>query len=419
MNVWIVNPFDPLPGDPEQEGRYATLVRLLRHAGHQVMWWTSSFSHRFKRPVDQHLISETCHHLGMAIRFLEVPAYRTNVSVARLRNHYLLARRFAASARHEDSRPDVVIASIPPPMLARAACRLAHRLGTKTIVDVQDLWPETFFRLGPRFAKPLLHAAFRPWARAAKETYRTADSIVGVADEYVDRAIDLGASRESAITIPLGVDLAAFDAAARNGRCEEFTKAQGQIWLAYTGSLNRSYDPLTIIRAVGSLTGKASGKIRLFVTGRGHLAGQAKQIIRNEGHRNIVMTGFLDFDKWAYLLSQCDVGFNASLPEALIYLPNKIFYYFAAGLAVLNTIPGQCSRIISDGKCGLDYCAANVYSCSQAIRRAVDDIECLRAMGTASRRLATTTYDRKVIYPGYVNFIERIAGRRYQPSRIS
>ena len=36
MKVWLVNPFDPLPGEQEQLGRYGHLALALRDAGHEV-----------------------------------------------------------------------------------------------------------------------------------------------------------------------------------------------------------------------------------------------------------------------------------------------------------------------------------------------------------------------------------------------
>ena len=95
MRVWLVNPFDPLPGDPEQEGRYGTLARMLVDSGHEVTWWTSQFSHRFKKPVDRQVIESTCSQLGLKVNFIPAPPYTKNVSLARLWNHFLLARRFS------------------------------------------------------------------------------------------------------------------------------------------------------------------------------------------------------------------------------------------------------------------------------------------------------------------------------------
>jgi len=407
MIIWLVNPFDPLPGDPEQEGRYATLARLLVDKGHTVTWWTSSFSHRFKRPVDQEAITATCKSIGINLRFLSVPPYYHNVGLSRLWNHYLLANRFRKAARAEPHRPDVVLASAPPPTLARQAAEIGKEYSSKVVIDVQDLWPETFYRAVPNFLRPLLSIALEPWHKAARDAYRAADAIVGVADAYVKRAIELSGPKKITATIPLGINLDQFNAAAQ-GYYEELTKPAGEIWLAYTGSLNRSYDCLTLVHAFAGIHKTLNMRTRLFITGRGELRQKLERIIHKEHLTNVTLTGFLEFNRWVYLLNQCDVGFNASFPEAMIYMPNKIFYYFAASLAVLNTIPGQCSQIIREGRCGLDYKAGDVDSCAEVIEQVVNNREELTTMQAGSRRLAQTCYDRKVLYPQYVSLIEQV-----------
>src|SRR5438067_13125283 len=96
-HIWIVNPFDPLPGSGEQPGRYASLARMLRDAGHQVTWWTASFSHRFKRDLDRATVQTACAVEGIDARILTVRPYRKNVSWARLRSH----NDYAAALRRE------------------------------------------------------------------------------------------------------------------------------------------------------------------------------------------------------------------------------------------------------------------------------------------------------------------------------
>jgi glycosyltransferase involved in cell wall biosynthesis len=408
MIIWLVNPFDPLPGDPEQEGRYATLARLLAAKGHSLTWWTSSFSHRFKRDLDRRAINTACEQIGIEIRFLAAPSYQRNVGIRRLWNHWLLSTRFRKMAESERTRPDVIIASMPPPMLLDQAVHFAKKYGAKAIVDVQDLWPETFYRLGPKPARPLLYTLLLPWRKAAYKAYRAADALVGVADAYVNRAVELAGTKKITACIPLGIDLAAFDAAVAGGICKEFTKPAGELWFVYAGSLNVSYDCLTVVRGFAKATGSWNRPTRLFITSRGVLRGKVEEIIRREKLTNVTLTGFLDFSRWAYLISQCDAGFNPSCSEAMIYLPNKLFYYFAAGLAVLNTISGQCSRIIREGNCGLDYEAGNVDSCAKAIEQVVDNRENLATFQQNSRPLAETRYDRRLLYTQYAHLIERL-----------
>jgi len=291
-------------------------------------------------------------------------------------------------------------------MLLSQAVRFAKKCGAKAVVDIQDLWPETFYRLGPKPLKPLLSTVLLPWRKAARNAYKAADALVGVADAYLDRALDLAGPKRITACIPLGIDLAAFDAAVTKGVCDEFTKPTGELWFVYAGSLNLSYDCLTLVRGFAKATKTFTGPVRLFITSRGELRNEVEKIIRQEKLKNVALTGFLDFPRWAYLLSQCDVGFNCSSAEAMIYLPNKIFYYFAAGLAVLNTITGQCSRIICEGNCGFNYDAENVNSCAQAIEKVGSDRNQLITMQRNGRHLAESHYDRRVLYPHYAELVE-------------
>ncbi len=405
MRIWLINPFDPLPGDPEQEGRYATLARMLHEKGHELVWWTSSFSHRFKKPVAKQKLSETCSTLGMEVVFLEGRAYQKNVSINRLLNHYQLAKSFIRTANARNDHPDVVLVSAPPPFLAKAAVHYAKNNGAKSIIDIQDLWPETFYRLTSGLARSILKLVLMPWKLASKSAYCNADVIVGVADQYVNHALEMGANPQKHITIPLGVDLGQFQQASRDGVCDKFTKPEDEIWFAYTGSLNVSYDCLTLTKAFIEAEKKTDKKIKLFITGRGQLDNELDSIISDSGSNSIIRTGFLDFPQWAYLLSQCDVGFNASFPEAMIYLPNKIFYYFAAGCAVLNTIPGQCSQIVADANCGLDYPAGDIKSCCGEILKLINDDSILNDMKSRALLQCTNTYDRSIVYDSYVNCI--------------
>ena len=408
MNVWIVNPFDPLPGDPEQEGRYATLARLLLARAHRVRWWTSSFSHRFKRPVDQMAIAQACRACGMEIEFTDAPPYLRNVGLRRVWSHGVLAKRFREAALRSSDKPDVIVVSSPPPVLAAVAVDVARRRGARAIVDVQDLWPDAFSSLVPRPIRSLLRPVIWLLRGNVRRAARGCDAIVGVADAYVQSSFRETDGTKRIATIPLGVDLAAFDAAAASGRCERFTKPPGETWLAYTGSLNRNYDFLTILRAAAKIGTRLGPGLRFFITSRGELAEQAQVFVREQKLSNVALTGFLKFETWAYLLSQCDAGFNASFPEVMIYLPNKIFYYLAAGTAVLNTIPGQCSQIVRDGGCGLDYTAGDANSCAAAIEHVVRDAPGREAMQKAARRLAETTYDRAILFPKYVELIEQL-----------
>jgi hypothetical protein len=80
--VWLVNPFDPIPGEEEQLRRYAYLAASLREAGHRVVWWSSDFSHRFKRLVDKTAVERAAKALGIVVRLIPTPPYPRNLALA-------------------------------------------------------------------------------------------------------------------------------------------------------------------------------------------------------------------------------------------------------------------------------------------------------------------------------------------------
>lgn len=52
LSVWIVNPFDDIPGEGLPPLRYWSLARVLAARGHDVTWWTAAWSHRRKAAPD-------------------------------------------------------------------------------------------------------------------------------------------------------------------------------------------------------------------------------------------------------------------------------------------------------------------------------------------------------------------------------
>jgi len=411
MLIWIVNPFDPLPGEREQLGRYGYLARCLRQAGHDVVWWSSAFSHRFKRPVDRATIAQAARAAGLDVRLLPAPPYTRNVSFARLRNHRRLATEFTAAAPSA-ARPDLILASSPPLELAARAVELGRTWGVPTVVDIQDQWPDNFVRVTPRLLRPLSRLLFRPYYAWERRAYRGTDALAGVADGYVQRGLQVGGAKRWTGMFPLGVDLADVAAAMQRGAArygERWTKPPDQVWFLYSGSLSHAYDFLTIVRAAVPAQETFGDRVRFILTGTGELAPRAAALVRQHGLRNVTLTGFLDFDEWACVLSRADAGFNASFPEALIYFPNKIFYYLAAGAAVLNTIPGQCAELADRHRCGLNYTAGDAAACFAAVRRLVESPEERRAMSAAARRLAEEVFDRRIVYAEMTRFLERVA----------
>lgn len=411
MKIWLINPFDPLPGEVEQLGRYARFAQALTHAGHQVVWWSSDFSHRFKRPVNATAIAEAARAWNIEVRLLHAPSYPNNISPRRIWSHRKLAEAFRAAIK-ELEPPDLIFASSPPLELARDATRYATQWHIPSIVDIQDQWPDNFARFFPKGLRWTAPLALEHLYRVEQDAYAAATAITGVAHAYINRGQSVGGPNTYNDSFPLGLDLADFDAAAARGKQlagHRWQKPANQTWLIYSGSLSHSYDVLTVVAAAERAAIEFGPNVQFFISGTGDLATKVRDTVATKNLTNVKILGFMDFPEYVYLLTQCDIGFNAAFEDALIYLPNKVFYYFAAGLAVLNTIPGECSSIISQNKSGCDYTAGDPESCMNAIRDVIQSPQHLASMKSAARQLAVRQFDRSTIARDMVRYVENVA----------
>lgn len=400
--IWIVNPFDPLPGDPEPPGRYASLATLLSRAGHEVTWWTASFSHRYKRPLDQSPLKAACAQRGIIARFIDTPGYQRNVGFQRIRSHRAYARRFEREAGLSDAA-DVIIASNPPLESAAAAARVARRISARLIIDVQDIWIDNFRRFLPGVVRWMWPMLLSPWCRNNREAFAAADAVVGVAGRYADEPRRYGRQDYLRLVVPLGVDVALFDKAAKAGRRLLDAKPEGELWIIYSGSLSRNYDVLTVTAAATRLV-QEHPHVRFIINGRGELETEVKAIIGDTPRVEFLQ--FAPFEDWAATVTQCDIGMNAVRPESLIQMPNKVFYYWAAGLAVMNSVPGECADHVESTQTGLTYQAGNVEDACRVLNDLIADRGKLAAMKANARQYAERRWDRRVLYEPYVELVD-------------
>jgi len=379
MVVWIVNPYDNLPLEGYRPQRYWLMARAFARAGHEVTLWTSDFSHAHKSPRAVH---GEVKGDGFAVKMVPTPPYPRNICLRRILSHRAFARRWRSLAEGE-APPDMVVASLPPLSLGKAAAAFCRRAGAKFVVDVQDAWPETFERIVPRFILAPLRAT-------ARRVYRAADAVSGVARIYLDLAASYGA-RAPMHLAPLGAELPRAEAAPSPA-------PDGVMRLVYAGNMGRSYDLATVVEAV-----KGEPSLHLDLAGAG--PDEAALRARAAGCPRIVFHGYLEAAPLRELLATADAGLVPMFDDSLVGLPGKLADYSAAGLPILNSLSGETAALIAEHSAGFTYKAGSVESLLDAAAKLrVADRAALRA-GAAS---LAAVFDAEAIYPAYVSWAEKI-----------
>lgn len=78
-----------------------------------------------------------------------------------------------------------------------------------------------------------------------------------------------------------------------------------------------------------------------------------------QGNGRVVYLGKLSPEQLAGVDSLCDIGLCAYSQNSNVEMPDKIYDYTAAGLAVLNSLQGEISRVVHEHQVGRQYEAGN------------------------------------------------------------
>jgi len=378
MTVWIVNPFDNLPPEGYRPQRYWLMARAFAQAGHRVTYWTSDFSHAHKAPRQ---FKEAVAPEGFRLELMPTKPYPTNICLRRIWSHRALARTWRQLAESAAERPDVVVASLPPLSLADAARAFCRKVGARFVADIQDAWPETFYRVAPAWL-------FAPLRATARRIYRAADAITAVATRYLDLAKSYGA------TSPFHLCYLGIETAEPAPTIPQSLNPTIPLRLLYLGAMGKSYDLETVIDAV-----KETDDAELDLAGTGPK--EAALRARAADCPRIRFHGYLDAAALQDLFARAHAGVIPMFSDSCVGVPNKLADYAAAGLRVVNSLPGETADLISRFAAGTFYTAGDIASFKSALaglRRPAPDFE------PAAFRDA---FDARRLYAAYVDFVQQ------------
>lgn len=399
--IWLVTVGEPLPIDPDSRAlRTRLLAQELTRRGHDVVWWTSRFDHFSKRhfAVDEEIVPVE----GYRLAFLDGTAYRRNVSIARQKNHWQIARDFERKAMDHPA-PAAIVCSFPPIELAGAVARYAQKHRVPMVADVRDLWPDEMRVRVPGFFRPIAEPVFKAMERSVACSLSAATSLVGVSQRYLDWAAErvgrpLGTQDH---VTPLGYPDHPASAAMRSARAAEDTAAPATFF--FSGSFNNSVDLPGFVRAFRSIDDPA---IRAIICGDGEHAADWRALA--EGDNRIRFTGWVNATEIRAQALLANVGLVCYKPGSHVAMPNKLFEYMSFGLPVLNSIGGEASELVARSEIGWNYPAGKEGELALILRRVIDNGADRKAMSLNSGRLFESLFSSEVVYRAYADRVEHL-----------
>lgn len=406
MRVWLIKLGEPLPIDPGGRLlRYGILARLLSEQGHEVVNWSTTFDHYkkiFRRPCDTTIQINERYWLVLQHSI----AYRRNVSMRRLINHWEIAQKFRSQARRLP-RPDVIVCSIPTVEQALAALDYGQAEKVPVIIDCRDWWPDVFLTVVPRWARPLARFLLTPSFRAVQVACRRATAICGITPPYVEWGLRNGHRPRTDLDrdFPLAYsEQRPPDEAI--AKAEKFWDGLGvparprELTVCFFGMMGRQTELDTAIAAVRSLP------VKLILCGTGENLQRYQEAAR--GCPNILFPGYVGAAEIWTLMRRSSLGLAPyyNTLEFMTSYPTKVIEYLSAGLPVVTSLRGITGELLVGRECGL------MYDCVEQLTKQLKRVNRLEVMSKNATRLFQERFVAEKVYSEMIDYLSQIAQRR-------
>lgn len=328
-NIWLINYYSYPPGTSSWR-RHFDLGKLLVKDGYSLNIIGGSFVHdRKKHILDKNEKYRIEEYEGVKYHILNGMSYSGNFKRILSMIEFMLKVFFYEKKIQE--KPEVIYCSCPHPFNGLISWYLSKKYKAKFILEIRDLWPETWVEMGAITRKSIVYKTF---AWIEKFLYRKADKIVTLmpgAFLYIEK---LGISKAKVEWISNGVDLEQFDKDFEKEPIYKFDK--NKINFLYAGSIGIA-NALDEIFEVAKLL-KDDKKIVFNFIGEGPLKEKYIKFCEENKLDNVKFYPVVSKENIPSLLKQADILMTFAKKSNLYKYgisPNKLFEYLASSKPVL------------------------------------------------------------------------------------
>ncbi len=278
-------------------------------------------------------------------------------------------------------RPDIVVASSPPPFVGVTAWALARLNRVPYLLDLRDLWPGLAIALG-ELRNPL---AIWLGQNLERFLYRSADGITTVTAPFIAEIRKIS-GEETPIRLSMNGTTLEFTKHDETRDALRLQRAWADRFVAlYAGNVGVCQGLEHIIKAA-----LLTPEVHFCFLGGGPRKEELMELAARAGTSNIEFIPRLPQDEAAAWMAAADALLVplASHPMCDIFIPSKLFDSLATGRPVLLSVNGEARRILEASGGGYYYPAEDAQALSAALVALSTQPEMARAKGQRGRAYA-------------------------------
>lgn len=306
-----------------------------------------AFKYFYDRGFDTVALYSSFSHSLKKFRHLEekkfVPlatiGYHSSLSFKRIFSYFIYSYHVYRYLRK--SSFDILYVNLPPNTLALAVL-LNNRKGVKLIVDILDLWPESFPHNNNPIKKLFLYVSGILPKQIRKMAIKKCDYCITESDFFFNKLNLINKPESKTIYI-------------KKFQNEQpiFNQLSDDFSIVYLGNLGNIYDFESLFKIIKGL--EKSRKVILHIIGLGTLS---EWFYKKLNDLNIIYTDHgASFDESLKrdVLQTCWFGFNGYKQNTEVALSYKSVDYLAYGVPLLNSAKEDTFNLVSSERIGYNF----------------------------------------------------------------
>ena len=389
INIWLINQYSYPPGKSNWR-RHFDLFKNFPKEDYNIDVICGSFVHDRKEEIlnkgeKYRLINSE----GIKYHILSGILYKSKI-VRMLSMIQFFFKVLFFSKKLKD-KPDIIYASSPHPFNGLAGMYLARKYKCPFILEIRDLWPETWVAMGATTKKSILYKVF---AYIEKVLYKNADKIITLTANK-DYYISVGVDEKKVEIVSNGVDLEKYDSLLKEE--SPIKLLENKFNILYTGA-HGTANCLDNILEVAKLI--ENDDIVFNFIGEGE---KKEELIKKSEEYNLKNVRFyppINKNLIPNTLKNGDVMIvvakNTPLYKYGISF-NKIFEYFASSKPIIFS-GNVANDMVKDANAGISVDAENVEKIKEAVISLYSMSKDQReVLGKNGRKYVEENYDTKVL----------------------
>jgi glycosyltransferase involved in cell wall biosynthesis len=286
-----------------------------------------------------------------------------------------------------------------PPFLGFFALLVNLVKRTRYVVLVYDIHPDTLISFGVLSKNSFIVKLWRSMNRRVWNRSIAVYTIGGIMAENLTKQFNVKRTKLGHVgVIPPWADTNKIKPIDKsdNPLSNELGQ-EGKITILYSGNMGISHDIDSILQAAKIL--KNEGNIAFLLIGEGEKWQDAVDFRKNNNLSNLQVLPFQLEEKLPYTMALADIAIVALDKGAEgLMIPSKMFYYMAAGAAIIGICKGRSdmSEIMQNSGCGVIIEPKNPEELAVVIKDLSKNLERLNDLKRLSRRSAVVNFSRDV-----------------------